>query len=131
MGDVVDQLLDDDVGGVVSERVVIAQLRSSLANLRDAVKLTTAEVLDVVDHVVGEQCLQPIEVATIEQMTMESDQLLDGDAVLSAVAGSGSPDGDRSLSSTDSSCTGWPMPNRLPSRSRNQAARSPRPPLLG
>jgi hypothetical protein len=58
--------------------------RRRLANLRNAVKLTSAKVIDVVDHVIGAQFVQPIEVTIVEEMTMESDQLLDRDAVLGA-----------------------------------------------
>jgi hypothetical protein len=73
---------DDDVRDVVADRVALSQPERGLADGVDAVQRAAAELGDVVDDRRGEQDVEPVEVAVVEQVPVERDQLDDRGTVV-------------------------------------------------
>jgi hypothetical protein len=61
----------------MAERVGVAERAGGLDERLDALQPPEPERLDVVDEVLGEQLVQPVELAGVDEMAVQRDQLLD------------------------------------------------------
>src|SRR5690242_4806863 len=81
--DVSVDLLDDDVGYVMPERVRVAQRASRLNDCVDSAQLAAAVVPKIVNDVGREQLAEPIERALVHEMAVKGDQLVDREPLVS------------------------------------------------
>jgi hypothetical protein len=74
---------DDDVGSDVCQRVISTERDCGVADGVDAVEGFAAEVAQVVDDIGGEQFIELVEAALVEQVPVPGDRLADRPPVFS------------------------------------------------